>query len=651
MIMQTLQQELFNMYFILELTFNSNKTYIKNLIQALMEQKEVQGEVVQANNIITIIAQEDKTLEPFLLELESSLPASLFLKKSHHYRANEKPATKDEKGMPLPLNLSLCPSCQKEMFDVSSRRYYYPFTSCNHCGTQHPFIEHYPYNRQNSTMRFFKPCDACVREQQKAGLRKDYPLISCIDCGIPLIIKDKDNEHIANDKSSYRQLFEVSAGAIMDGKKVVMKTTNGIRTFFKPSLNENLTGAYLFILNPNTLNTHCMIVNEEFNALLSIERPLLHLATKSETLKNLFGASVWTKYPDDGMSMLLACELKEKGLDFIAYYPQKVNEADLEVTFNVEIEPQKDTKVFIHQDTTLFISGERIVYPSYVEEDKDVVTMAHNLACVEVAGQKVIDSIYKFDTIATKAMHVLESEPYASGHSYEKRFPLYKAAMLSVLAEHQKLNEKALGIHFDESINFLYYTTKEVINVIPSTPLARTDLLKSLSTLREGTDRLVANYTKAFPKRIERLKTLKENDDIFTIAAMLLGLEEENFDAISKEAMQFLGKGGLQIDTHFQDNRFDNSAFLASIMSYQLASVETNFLCYSIFESFGDYMAEMIHQLMKKTGVSTITLTGEAFANQSLYGRIQRNLGTNALLMNKAYPMGKENTVYGALYL
>ena len=54
----------------------------------------------------------------------------------------------------LPLNIAPCPTCQKEMFDVSSRRYYYPFTSCNHCGSQHPFLTKYPYERANTSMKF-----------------------------------------------------------------------------------------------------------------------------------------------------------------------------------------------------------------------------------------------------------------------------------------------------------------------------------------------------------------------------------------------------------------------------------------------------------------------------------------------------------------
>ena len=86
-------------------------------------------------------------------------------------------------------------------------------------------------------------------------------------------------------------------------------------------------------------------------------------------------------------------------------------------------------------------------------------------------------------------------------------------------------------------------------------------------------------------------------------------------------------------------------------MSYQLGGVENNFMCYSIYESFGDYIGEIVPQLADKVGTRTVVLTGETFANQSLYGRIQRTIGQYKPLMNKNFPIGKENAVYGALYL
>ena len=74
-------------------------------------------------------------------------------------------------------------------------------------------------------------------------------------------------------------------------------------------------------------------------------------------------------------------------------------------------------------------------------------------------------------------------------------------------------------------------------------------------------------------------------------------------------------------------------------------------MCYSIYESFGDYIGELVPQLLEKVDSRIVVLTGETFANQSLYARIEKTLGQYKPLMNNNFPIGKENAVYGAMFL
>ena len=222
---------------------------------------------------------------------------------------------------------------------------------------------------------------------------------------------------------------------------------------------------------------------------------------------------------------------------------------------------------------------------------------------------------------------------------------------MSVIAEHNLLGQKTVGVHFDGSLNFLYYNGTKVINAVPAIDFESDNLWEKISTLRDGSDRLVGNYKKAYPQVWERLDNLAGDMDIFEVTAITLGLEDESFEGISAEALSFLGKGGLQIDTKVKDNRFDNYAFLTSIMSYQLGDVENDYMCYSIYESFGDYIGEIVPQLLEKVKTNNVVLSGETFANQSLYARIQRTIGQYKPYTNKIFPMGKENAVHGAIYL
>jgi hydrogenase maturation factor HypF (carbamoyltransferase family) len=640
------------MYFVFQLEFSSNKRYISTLIDAYAKQVGIEIEVYQNEKVITLLAkQDDEKLESFLVGLEEILPASIYLGKSQHAFVEEKPELALVKKVQTPHSIAPCPTCQKEMFDVASSRYYYPFTSCNHCGSQHPFLDKYPFSRANSSMKFLVPCESCKQEQKQNALRRDYPLISCIECGITVKMVDKKSERYANDKGSYRKLFEVSAKAIEKGKTVLVKTLHGYRRFFKPT-KESAKESILLMTSANALNTHLMMVTQEFNALLSIERPILRVSTKSDELKALYGSSSLVKYPDEGMTILLARELLNLGLEYIAYEEvDALAEADFLVDFDIPISFQKDTRLFINQDSKFFIEGERIVFPMEIEREFPKVSLAHELMAVTLDGETVIDNMDKFETIKASGVNILESEEFESGHENERTFEQWRGSMLSVLAEHQHIGQKAIGIHFDKSLYFLYYNGKEVINVVPPNPFEADSMFEHIANLREGSDRLVENYKKHFPEITQRLEGLSGQSDIFSVTAIMLELEEESFEGISSVALEFMGKGGIQIDTHVQDNRFDNYAFLASVMSYKIAGVEASLMCYSIFESFGDYVSEIVSQLITKTKVDTITFTGETFANQALFARIERHMGMRKLLFPKNLPIGKECGVYGGLFL
>lgn len=637
-------------YFIFEIFFKSDKHYISTIIRSLAEKFSLSLELQHtADKLIMIVAQDAPKLEEFLVALESHLPASIYLDKSAHSFSEQKPNNPLIEENSLPLDLSLCPTCQKEMFDVSSRRYYYPFTSCNACGSQHAFLDKYPFSRANSTMKFLVPCDACKVEMLKNPLRKDYPLISCIECGISLKMVDKKSERYANDKGSYRQLFEVAARAIEKGKTILFQTTHGYRRYFKATKEHDLRDTILMVADAGTLNKHFMMVPQEFNALLSIERPILRVATKSEEMKALYGSSVWCKYPDDGMSMLLAKEVMNAGLSYIVYEEcDEQSDADMRVAFDIPITTQKDFRLFINQDVKLLVSGERSLFPVKLNQPKvGRVSIAHHLASVD----GVIDRREYFSKIPASEVFIEKEEPLELEIEHTVKFDGFKASMLSVLAEHQKLGEKAIGVHFDERLHFLYYNEKEVIDVVPPRAFEVDNLFEHIGSLRDGSDRLVENFQSKYPSLYERLDSLSGEQSLFDVTAILLELEEESFDGISATALSFLGKGGLQIDTKVEDNRFNDYAFLASLISFKLTGAENGLLCYSIYESFGDYIADIVTQLTDKTNSKTLVLCGETFANQSLWGRMQRNLGHKKPLLNVNLPIGKENQAYGANYL
>jgi hydrogenase maturation factor HypF (carbamoyltransferase family) len=641
------------MAFVLEIETSFTQKYIKNYIVAIIRRFNINATVEQdRSKIVCSFSSQHEKLQECLESIAQELPASIFLKSSKSYENDQEPDTLPEIENEYPLNLALCPSCQKEMFDVSSRRYYYPFTSCSCCGGNHSFVTSYPYKRQNSSFKFLTPCKNCQDEQNSVGFKEKHELNSCHDCAVPVRLVNRSSERYANDPGSFRTMFEVAAKAINDNKKLLVKTTFGYRVFYKADkLNNN---SILLMINASKITDHLSLITEEYQALLSIERPVLNVTVKNEKLKELLGVNTsYVKYPDEGFSILLCTELQKLGIDYIAYEESDENyESDLLMDYDLEIRPQTDIRVFLNKDDLFIAEGERVSFPSHDFNAKSMVSVADNFVGLPKDTKMLFENMENFDSISVDKANVLlgTKEQY---HTKQKIFLPDEASFISVIAEHNAFDKRCVGAYFDEEPSFLYYDGKNVLRIVPPKEFDGSKIIEDIENLRDGSDRLIQNLQKNKPEIYAKLLELqnRENVKLFEAVAILLGIEDESMRGVTKEAMKFVGKGGIQIDTNVTDNRFDHNAFLASIISYQLAGVSRAILSYSIFESFGDYFNDIIQELKSKTKATEIVLCGTHFANQSLFSRMQRNLKMSPPLMNKSYPIGKENAVVGGVFL
>jgi Zn ribbon nucleic-acid-binding protein len=623
------------------------------MLRAFVERSGVTAYVrIVRDGVRLYVLRDDPDKEKLFKHIDTHLPASLFIRGIEASTAE----TIDEEqydAPATPLSVAVCPTCQKEMFDVASRRYYYPFTSCNACGRQHAFVERYPYERKHTLMRFFVPCEACEEELKSNPLRKDYPLISCVDCGIAMRMTDKRSERFANGKGEYRQLFEVSARALSKGKSVLVKTLSGYRLFYRVDEKSYTPDTRLMVTDAHALNELFVLIPEEFNALLSIERPILRVSLKDERLKSVTRAvSVRCKFADDGVSMLLGRELLNTGFSYIGYEPaDEDTQADYRVDFDVPVRFSHDCELFVVQDHRAFIGGERLFLGRYIPDvpPRLCVQGEHIVAPFEKGG--LTEFADRFDAVDAEAVYIAEGDAFESGHSREVRFVPEHTAMLSVLAEHDKLAQPAIGVHFDERLRFMYYDGTRIRDVMVSEPLRYEGLTERIASLREGSDRLMRNFAATYPQRYEALLSRSGNGDIFEAAAVILGLEHPGYETLLDCALGFLSKGGVQVDARNGESGFDEAAFLASVTSYVLAGTDSAMLAYSMFESLGDYFGDTLNHIIKETKITRIVLTGRFFANAPLHGRIMRNLGHYAPLFNKTLPMSGLNALVGALYM
>lgn len=129
-----------------------------------------------------------------------------------------------EKMALISPDIALCEKCLSEMNDPSNRRYQYPFINCTDCGPRYSVIETVPYDRPNTSMRFFKMCKACKEEYLNPLDRRFHAQpISCFSCGPTLTLLDTKQ----NVLSKNTEAVKMAVNAIQEGKIIALKGLGG----------------------------------------------------------------------------------------------------------------------------------------------------------------------------------------------------------------------------------------------------------------------------------------------------------------------------------------------------------------------------------------------------------------------------------------
>lgn len=125
--------------------------------------------------------------------------------------------------LPISPDISICPDCQKELFDSSNRRYRYPFINCTNCGPRFTIIKDIPYDRPNTTMAGFKLCPDCQVEYENPADRRFHAQpIACPVCGPKVQLETKEGVLAIGE-----QAIQQSRELIRNGKILALKGLGG----------------------------------------------------------------------------------------------------------------------------------------------------------------------------------------------------------------------------------------------------------------------------------------------------------------------------------------------------------------------------------------------------------------------------------------
>jgi hydrogenase maturation protein HypF len=200
-------------------------------IYTLAQRYILTGTVSNGSSGVEIFVNSDSiTFRQFLIAIEFELPLLASIESLEHeeveYRAFSdfqiiETKNEGEISVNIPADVSICKACEEELFDPSNRRYGYPFITCTHCGVRYSIIYDLPYDRVNTSMKFFEMCKACEEEYNNPLDRRYHAQpIGCWDCGVKLSLQNSVGLALVATLDNIVQL-------ILDGNILAIKGVGG----------------------------------------------------------------------------------------------------------------------------------------------------------------------------------------------------------------------------------------------------------------------------------------------------------------------------------------------------------------------------------------------------------------------------------------
>ena len=124
-------------------------------------------------------------------------------------------------------DFAICPNCLEELHDNSNRRKDYPFITCTQCGPRYSILKELPYDRPLTAMSSYTMCPDCNEEYHDPLDGRYYSQTnSCDACGVQLSFSDESGVISNNQAAS-----EVISMAVQKLKEQSIVAVKGIGGF------------------------------------------------------------------------------------------------------------------------------------------------------------------------------------------------------------------------------------------------------------------------------------------------------------------------------------------------------------------------------------------------------------------------------------
>lgn len=292
-------------------------------IYRIAKKLNLKGYVINKGSEVEVVI--DKSKEEFIKEVKKNLPSVAkitditFLKDNRTFNDFKiLHSKKGEKKSIIPIDISICDDCLKELFDKKNNRFLFPFTNCTVCGARFSVIKDVPYDRERTSMDEFKLCKSCEREyNQPLNRRYHAQTISCPTCGPVYKLYDKQKKDLGQKDAIKRFAYQIDIGKIG-----VIKSWGGMHLcckideihHFRKWYNRPEKAFAVMVKDIKTAEKYGQLTEEEKQLLLSKNKPVV-LVKKKKVEKISPGLNTIGLYlPYTGLHHILFSYLKSDAL-------------------------------------------------------------------------------------------------------------------------------------------------------------------------------------------------------------------------------------------------------------------------------------------------------------------------------------------------
>jgi len=267
-------------------------------VYRLAAKHNLKGYVYNTSEDVKIeVEGELEAIKQFELELRIEAPPLAYIEGiaiTHHppigYKNFEIRHSIAEEGkyQLISPDIATCQACLSELLNPSDRRYRYPFTNCTNCGPRFTIIEDIPYDRPETTMRYFQMCPQCQAEYENPLDRRFHAQPNaCPKCGPKVELVDNQGKRVAGSDA-----LASASQLLKRGKIVAVKGLGGfllacdasneaaVKTLRERKRRSSKPFA-IMVNNVNEIKKHCYVSPEEEELLTCPQSPIVLMKWKA----------------------------------------------------------------------------------------------------------------------------------------------------------------------------------------------------------------------------------------------------------------------------------------------------------------------------------------------------------------------------------